>query len=33
MAIEGRRVSPLLVRVGAVIVFGGVEWRVCRVLP
>lgn len=31
MAIEGRRASPLLIRVGQTIELGGVVWRICRV--
>ena len=33
MAIEGRHVTPLSVRVGQLVTLGSVVFRVCRVLP
>ncbi len=33
IAIEGARVSPLLIRVGQMVPLGGVMWRICRVMP
>lgn len=33
LAVEGKRLSPLLIRVGQLIPLGGVTWRICKVLP
>lgn len=33
LSVTGRRVSPLLVRVGQTITLGGVVFRICEVKP
>lgn len=33
MAIEGRHMSPLSMRVGQCFELGGVWWRICGVMP
>lgn len=33
MTIEGKRLSPMLVRVGALLSLAGVTWRICEVRP
>lgn len=33
VAIEGKRASPLLIRVGQTFQLGGVVWRIAKVMP
>ncbi len=33
MSVSGKRIDPLLVRVGQTLVLAGVVWRICEVLP
>ena len=33
MAIEGRHLSPLMLRIGQCFDLGGVTWRICEVMP